>query len=229
MRERVRRPRRGCVKNRALLGAVGLGLVLLACRENPTGGPPASEQERTLQRLREESAREQRGDPTGQPPASLEPPNAALAGRVGTGTVREELPLPSPARTLQMGPFAIHLLHLSAGHSVPAGRLTLTTEETFLGVALAVQHTGSVPAEMDLSLLSLVDAADAGFTLASDAQRAAGTRPLQREWSAGERKEVTLYFEVPRAALRRGLSLRLPAAAISGAERDTQLPLGATP
>ena len=196
-------------------------------REEP---PPP---DRTLERLREEVEREQRGLSTGRAPdAPQEDPNARLAALATGEGGPQDVPLPENTETVQLGSIALRVSRLQAAHSVRAGRVELTSEDGFLGVTLLAQNMGGEPVEVDFSHVALRSADASGsagedglYRLAMDAQRG-GTWPLQRTLGPGDRQEFLLYFELPLRTLRRGLTLNVAAGVAPGAAQDVQLPLG---
>ncbi len=226
MAARARRSSAGALVASGLL--VALGPLGIACkREEP---PPP---DRTLERLREEVDRAQRGQSTGRAPDAPEDPNARLAALATAEGGPVDLPLPEDSQTVQLGPLALRVSRLQGMYSVKAGRVELTSPDGFLAVSLLAQNAGAEPVEVDFAHVSLrsatadSDSADdeETFRLAMDAQRG-GTWPLQRTLTPGDRHEWVLYFEVPAQAVRRGLWLNVAAGVAPGAAEDVRIPLG---
>ncbi|MHB8874943.1 MAG: hypothetical protein ACYC8T_14740 [Myxococcaceae bacterium] len=209
--------------DRHLLVALAGAFALCACPREP-----APDDERLLQKLKAEQQRLAGGAPAAQAPA---PPltgaddakeklaQLAAAGAVDEGARR----LPPGNATVHVGSVAMKLASLSAGHSVSGGgKVSVTTPDLFLKVSLAAQNVGPAPAKLDLSF-ARVSSGGQDYPLARDAQRAAGTHELQREFPLSERADLVLYFELPKEALREGLKLVLPAAV--GGDADVEVPL----
>jgi hypothetical protein len=185
---------------------------------------PAPTEDRTLQKLRAEVERVNRGGAPATPPGIPEDPNARLAG-LATGHEAPQAPRlspPSENATVHVGTVAMKLTGLEAHHSLHgSGKVSLTTDELFLRVQLITQNVGSTPAALSLGGARLVDAEGKEYALARDAQLIAGTRQLDRTWGQEQREPLVLLFEVPPAALTPGLTLLLP----TGGGADTRLPL----
>jgi hypothetical protein len=186
--------------------------------------PP--QEDRTLARLRAEAERvEKGGAPSGPPNRATgvrDDPNAKLAGlaTADQGATERKLRLPEPNDTKHVDTVAVKLTALESMHSAKGGKLSLTTEELFLRVQLIAQNVGKAAAALALDGARLVDEGGKEYSLARDAQMAAGTRELRHTWAPEERAEVVLFFEIPPSAVESGLTLVLPAA--SG---DVRLPL----
>lgn len=178
------------------------------CPERETTAPAP---DRTLEALRKEVDRANRGEAVGRPPASADDPNARLAElATGHGAPRE-LPLPPSNTTVHLGTVAMKLSGLRAMHSVRAGKVDLTSEDVFLEISLAAQNVGAQPVSLDLLGATVRDASGNAFPIARDAQRAAGTRELSRSFEPQLREDVRLFFEVSAALIGHGLTLQLPA------------------
>lgn len=186
----------------ALAGSFG------ACKEEPAPDPLT---DRTLQKLKEEVDRANRGEPVGQPPdAVAQDPNAKLAQLAAQDDAPKPMRLPEKNDTVHLGTLALKLAELNASHSVKMGRIELTSEDVFLGVKLLAQNVGKEDVRMTLAYATVKDAAGKLYPIAPDAQRAAGSKELAREWKVDVRDEVTLYFEVPSSAIGKGLKLEFP-------------------
>ncbi len=207
----------------ALTVACALGVCGLAgCKKEDA--QPQVEGDRTLQKLREEVARAQQGHAIGRAPGVAEDPNERLAALAAGEDRPRSLALPEDNATVHAGTLAVKAAGLVTSHSVKAGRLELTSPDLFLGVQLVAQNVGEAQVQADLSLAAVRTKDGVTFTVAQDAQRA-GTKELARIWPRDERSEVTLYFEVPQEVVGQGLSLVIPAAAVSGAQKDAVIPL----
>lgn len=216
--------------HRAALPLLALVAVCLAsaCTEKQpeSGAPPGFDpNDRTLEKLRAEVDRANRGEGVARAPDAVEDPNERLAGIAVQDGKARTLKLPEHNPPVKLGGLTAQVFALSASHSVRAGKLQLTSEDAFVEARLGVQNTSSTPARLDLSLARIVDQTDHTFPIASDAQRGAGTRQLQLELAPNQREEFTLYFEVPPSVIGHGLRLVLPAAVAPGATEDVSLPL----
>ena len=212
---------------RALTLVTTGAFLLVSCREQAAPAAPnaPAADERTLEALRREVDRANRGEAVGQPPDAVVDPAERLAGYAASDDRPRELKLPAENATRHVGALAVKVAGLRAGHSVRAGRMALTTEDAFLEVRLATQNVGEARTQFDLSLAEVRDASGQRYAIASDVQRGAGTRQLARAYGPDERVDVTLFFEVPTAAVGHGLSLVLPAATAPAASEDVVLPL----
>jgi hypothetical protein len=207
------------------VGLLALATVLVVAPGCKRDAAPQSEgEDRTLDRLREEVDRAQRGEATGRAPGAAEAPHGDLAALAAKDDAPRPLLLPADNPTVNLGDLAVKVTSLTASHSVKAGKLELTSEDPFLAVGLVAQNVGPSPLAVDLSMAHVRSAGGNEFPIARDAQRG-GTRQLDRAWEPGEREEVTLYFEVPARVLGHGLTLVLPAGAVAGARGDANLPL----
>jgi hypothetical protein len=167
-------------------------------------------EDRTLDRLRQEVERMNRGGaPSGAP---SDDPGARLASLAAghEPDVPRELAPPEPNETVHVDTVAVKLIGLEALHSVRgSSKVALTTDELFVRVRLITQNTGPAPATLSLAEARLMDAGGAEYALARDAQTVAGTRELRRTWKQDERESLVLLFEVPPTALAPGLTLVL--------------------
>ena len=118
--------------------------------------------------------------------------------------------LPGALKPLALGPLVAELKAASAGQTVATGRVSLSTAERFLRLELRVFNGSTSPQPLELDRARLT-AGDQPIELARDAQSAAGTRALHLQLQPHEDRAVTLFFEVPPAALSRQLALQLPA------------------
>lgn len=189
---------------------------------------PEAQDDRLLQKLKEEQARLDKGAASPRPPvdalAEAVDPNEKLAQlATGGGAAEGKRKLPAGNATVHAGTVALKLAALTTSHSASGtGRLSLTTPDLFLKVSLAAQNVGTAAARLDFSTARLKQNGR-DFPLARDAQRAAGTRELQQDFPVSERRDLVLLFEVPADALNPGLTLVLPAT-IGGAP-DVEVPL----
>ncbi|MBI3184581.1 MAG: hypothetical protein HYZ28_20795 [Myxococcales bacterium] len=140
-------------------------------------------------------------------------PQKEKLAQIATGGGRREgaLPLLGPNPTVHLGPLAFKLTEIEASQSVSGGKVALSTEDTFLRVRLLAQNVAEAPQTLDLTGARLSGPGGREFSLARDAQRAAGTRELRRSFPPGERVELALYFELPSGAVGAGLALVLAA------------------
>lgn len=210
-------------RGRSLLSFAVLALAAAACTKDSAPAPVAND--RTLEKLRAEVDRANRGESIGHAPTDTEDPNARLAGLATQDFKSRTLALPEPNETKMLGPLAVKLNSLQAMHSVKAGKLELTSTDAFLQVKLLAQNTDDFPNSMDFSLAYVTDASGNVYGLVEDAQRGAGTKQLQRAWGAHEREEQVLFFEVPPQTIGHELKLVLPAGVSSSASSDLKLPL----
>lgn len=197
-----------------------------ACTEKSAPVAPAdSAGDRTLEKLKAEVDRANRGEAIGRGPDHAELPNEKLAGIIAGDDKPRKLALPPKNETGYLGPIAIKLAEVTAMHSVRTGRLSLTTDELFLEVKLAVQNTGAAPSSMDLAVAHVMDGAGNAHRIAQDVQRGAGTKELLHTYPPEQRGDVTLYFEIPPAVVGHGLRLVIPAGASPDARGNLELPL----
>lgn len=196
---------------------------LCSCEEKAEPVDPTGD--RTLEALRREVDRANRGEAIGRAPDAVDDPTAKLADIATQDAAPKTLPLPEKNATAHLGTVAVKVAGLSTMHSVKAGRLELTSEDAFLEVKLATQNVGKRPVQLDLTAAQVRDGSGQPHAIASDVQRGAGTRELSRTVAPEERVDVTLYFEVPPAVVGNGLVLVLPAAASPSATEDVVLPL----
>jgi hypothetical protein len=189
--------------------ATAVAVILLACDRSPPPGP-SPEEERTLQRLKEEVARDRREDPHAKlAQAALAPPSQ---------TRQTHPPPKQPKATL--GGLTLEIVALTSSQVVEGARVSVATENRFLRVHLKVHNVGKRTATVDLEQIHLMGEGTEEamiWGLARDVQRLAGTRALLAELPGGASRDFVLFFEVPDEALRGGL--RLKAAGMAGAER----------
>jgi hypothetical protein len=192
-----------------------LPLVLLLALACTKGAEAPSEQDRLIAKLKAEQERIKSAPETERthPAPDLTNPN------FNTG---EEDPLAktaaepqTPVNTLKLpdkldfssGKLTVHLNGVETTQAVNAGKVKLSTNERFLRVDLKLSAQDKV--ELDLSAAS-VQAGSENFPIARDAQRVVGTRNLTGPLGAGETREAVLMFELPDAALEKGVTLKLP-------------------
>ncbi|WP_338864164.1 hypothetical protein [Myxococcus stipitatus] len=182
-------------------------------------------EERTLQKLRQEVDRVNKGGrPATGPEAARGAQNAQLAGLAAglDEAVPRQLGVPESNETVHVDTVAVKLTALESSHSVKgSGKMGVTSEELFLRVQLITQNVGPKPATLDLESAKVVDAQGASYALARDAQALAGTRPLRRTWALEERADVILFFELPPPVLREG-ALHL---VLQGTGGEVRIPL----
>jgi hypothetical protein len=192
-------------------------LISMAIAVLGTGCPKAEappEDDRALRILKGEKNRESKGEPMSRPPRpppQAEDPNARLAEIAsGADASEQKLPLPKDNATVHVGTVAVKLLELSTSRVAGSGKIKLSTADAFLRVHLVSQNVGKAVAPLDFALAQ-VECGESPYPLAPDVTRVAGTRELKRAHGVNEREEVTLYFELPPAALIKGCALVLPA------------------
>src|SRR5262249_50544833 len=91
---------------------------------------------------------------------------------------------------------------------VEARKVSLATEDRFLRVELEVKNAGRGGEKADFSQGWVVGANERRWGIARDAQRVAGSVPLDAALAPGERRDFVMFFEVPESALAGG-GLRL--------------------
>lgn len=199
---------------------------MLLCAAALLGGckkeEPATGDDRTLEKLRQEVDRVNQGGAPSAAPGE-DDPNARLAD-LAAGQGQEQArtyALPSKetvkADTLALQPTGLESLHSLRG----SGQVALTTGELFLLVKLDAENAGEKPVHVALSTARLVDAGGKEYPLAHDAQTVGGTRKLDRTWEQAQRDALVLVFEVPPAAIAPGLSLLIP----TSSGEDARIPL----
>ena len=105
------------------------------------------------------------------------------------------------------GKLLVRLNGAETSQTAAGDRVKLSTNEQFLRVDLKLKAAET--AEVDLSAAA-IKAGDEVFTIARDAQRVVGTKNLTRAINAGEAFETVLMFELPEAAIAKGITLQLP-------------------
>jgi len=179
--------------------AAALGLLLTGC---PKEEAPASN-DRLLKKLQAEKDRLDQG---GAAPKPMAPPVAEptpLAARAAMPDVPKLLAVTN-VPGFSCGPAACQVSSIETSHHLAGEKMSLTSDDYFFKVTLAVQHARGGP--MDFGLSKLV-AGSEEFPIAKDAQRLAGTRELARSFKPGEKADVVLLFEAPGAATAAGLTL----------------------
>ncbi|WXH31312.1 hypothetical protein WA016_05288 [Myxococcus stipitatus] len=194
-------------------------------KEESSSETMGTAEERTLQKLRQEVDRVNKGGrPATGPEAARGAQNAQLAGLAAglDEAVPRQLGVPESNETVHVDTVAVKLTALESSHSVKgSGKMGVTSEELFLRVQLITQNVGPKPATLDLESAKVVDAQGASYALARDAQALAGTRPLRRTWALEERADVILFFELPPPVLREG-ALHL---VLQGTGGEVRIPL----
>jgi hypothetical protein len=182
-----------------------LALSLWACpkEEAPT--------DRTIERLKAEQERLRREGAPARRAAEPDP----LAEVVAADSRPENLGIPAGVEA-DLGDLALALREVQIAQTVGA-RVRLSTTEQFVRVTL--DATARKALDLDVSSAEVIQG-EKRYPLARDAQRAAGGSPLARVFQAGDKSELVLFFEVPRAELKPGLKLLIT----SGTSR-VELPL----
>ncbi len=208
-------------------------LASLLCVSALVGGckdksEPEPTTDRTLEQLRLEVERMNKGGaPSGPPaaPTAPESPHDRLA-QLAAGS-EDDTPLRLRLVSRKAVPvhdgFEVRAVSLEAMHTVSGtGRLSsLTTDEYFVRLTLETLNKGQVPATQSLEGAVLEDATGQRHPITRDAQNLAGTRQLGFTAPPGEPQALVLLFEVPATALEPGLSLVLP----QGGDADARVPL----
>jgi hypothetical protein len=193
------------VRKALLLLAVA---ALLGCPEkNP--GVSKAEDDHTLAKLKEAQAL---GDNVQGPPQPAQDPNQKLADLAAAGPSEGgPRPLPAKNETVHLGTVALKLVGLSTAPTVSNGKLTLSTDDTFLLVKVLAQNVGEREQELDFSLAAVKNGKQLESAIARDAQRVGGTKELRQTFGLGDkqRQELVLIFEVPPDAFGQGLTLSL--------------------
>ncbi len=205
----------------ALLGAALLagGLLASACKKDAPSEPGPPIEDHTVQKLREELEREKTAKGEGDRLADL------AVGAHPAGDADAALPVPANAKA-KVGPFDVAVTSLHAKHRVSGGgKVSLTSEDWFVRVELEAANAEGGRQNLDLAFARLRAEGQDPLPIARDAQRVEGTRELAFELGSKEKKSAVLYFEVPQAALGKGMKLELPAA-VAG-NQDVLIPLDA--
>ncbi len=189
--------------------AVVAALIFSAC---PKPAEPPQE-DRLLAKLKAEQERERReGAHPGVPMPDFHNPNfntgedplAKVAAEPPVAV--NELKLPEKI-DFQAGTLNVRLNGASTSQSLAGTKVRLSTNEQFLRIDLKLRAAETM--DFDFSAAA-VKAGDEVFPLARDAQRIVGTRNLARSINGGESVETVLMFELPDAALAKGVTLQLP-------------------
>ena len=190
---------------RAALAALLLGA---ACTK---GADTPNPEDRLLAKLKAEQEREKKEGPTVGPHPNLDSPEM----NVDDGLAKAAVEPPTPVKSLKLpekvefksGQLAVKLNGAETSQSIANGKVRLSTNEQFLRIELKL--TADAAANIDLSS-ALARAGDETFPIAKDVQRLVGTKNLTRPVAAGESFETVLMFELPDAALAKGVTLKLP-------------------
>ncbi|MBS1148887.1 MAG: hypothetical protein H6Q89_585 [Myxococcaceae bacterium] len=185
-------------------GALGitaaLGVVLLGCPKEES--PPADD--RLLQKLQAEKDRLDQGGAAPRPIAAavIAEPNP-LAARAAMPDAPKTLPVVG-APDFSCGAGACRISSVETSHSVAGAKLSLTSDDYFVKVVLWAQLPKGGP--LDFGGAKLVAGANE-YPIARDAQTLSGSRELARTLKPGEKVELVLFFEAPKAAIAPGLKL----------------------
>jgi hypothetical protein len=184
----------------APLITASLGVVLLGCPKDEA--PPA--EDRLLKKLQAEKDRLDNGGQAPRPAtAPIVPEPNPLAARAAMPDAPKTMPI-TGAPDFSCGPGACHVSSIETSHSVAGAKMSLTSDDYFVKIALTVQMPRGGP--FDFTGAKLVNGTDE-YPIARDAQTLAGTRELTRTLKPDEKAEVILYFEAPKAALAPGMKL----------------------
>jgi hypothetical protein len=190
----------------ALLCAAAL---LEGCKKDE---PAPVNEDRTLEKLRQEVDRVNQGGAPSSAPGASEDPNARLAGLAAGHEADQARTYTLPSKEavkvdgLSLQPTGLESLHSLSG----TGKVSLTTTDLFVRVKLEAQNSGAEPVHVPLSQARLVDAEGKEYPIASDAQTLGGTRKLDRTWELEQHESLVLVFEAPPAAMAPGLALLIP-------------------
>ena len=182
--------------------SIALGLLLAGCPKGKDESVPADD--RLLQKLQAEKNRLDQG---GQAPKPAVPPVLPepdpLAARAAMPDAPKTLPMLG-APDFSCGAGACRIASIETSHNVAGAKMALTSGEYFVKIVLSAQLPKGGP--LDFSDAKLVSGANE-YPLARDAQTLAGTRELSRTLKPGEKVELVLFFEAPKAAIAPGLKL----------------------
>ncbi|MET0402486.1 MAG: hypothetical protein ABW123_08785, partial [Cystobacter sp.] len=205
---------------RTLFSFVCAAVLLGGCKDKPEDGLSP---DRTLEKLRLEVDRTNKGGAPAAPPDAPADPRAELADLAAAQESDSPKPLelasskPVRVDTLELQPSGLESMHSLRG----AGKVALTTSDLFVRVKLEARNTGARPVDVTLSAAKLVDAEGQEHPLPRDAQTVGGTRRLDHTWEPGQSESLVLVFEVPLAAVTPGLVLAIP----SRGGQDARIPL----
>jgi hypothetical protein len=207
--------------SQALFTLLCAATLLSGCKEKPADGPS---QDRTLEKLRMEVDRVNKGGAPSAPPDAPANPHAQLADLAAAQESDAVKTLVLASRqavrvdTLELQPSGLESMHSLRG----AGKVALTTSDLFVRVKLEALNTGARAVDVALSAAKLVDAEGKEYPIPRDAQTVGGTRGLDHSWAPGQSESLALVFEVPLAAVTPGLVLVFPS---SGGGQDARVPL----
>lgn len=177
--------------------ALVLGLALAGC---PKDEAP---RDRAIEILKAEQERLRREGESPRRPAEPDP----LAAIAAAGARPENLGIPSGV-SADLGPVTLALREVQIAQTV-GERVKLSTLDQFVRVTLEATTREAVALELAGAQLAL---GERTFSLARDAQRAAGGSPLAVKIQPGGTERLVLFFEAPREALRPGLKIILSTA-----------------
>lgn len=175
------------------------GLLLLCGCPRPDEPAELEQNDRLLQKMKEEQERLSR-----LPPKVTAEPDP-LAEIVAHPSKPESLGIPSGVAA-DLGPVSLTLLEVQQSQTVGGGRVSLSTTDRFLRVTLEATSKKSV--DLDLSGVTLTKG-EQSVRVARDAQRAAKGSPLITRINAGARQQLILFFEAPDEMIGKGLKFVL--------------------
>jgi hypothetical protein len=185
-------------------------LTLCAC---PDKAAQSTEQDRLLAKLKAEQDRIKR---EGEGPTEAQRAAAILNGqedplaKTAAEAPRQVKELKLPAKIdFPAGKLTVRLNALETSQTAAGERMKLSTNEQFLRIDLKLKATET--AEFDFNAATL-HAGEEVFPIARDVQRLVGTKNLAGTIEAGGALETALMFELPDAAIAKGVTLKLPLA-----------------
>lgn len=183
--------------------AVALALALATAGCPKDDAPPGGEGDRTIRKLKEEQARlDAEAKRSARKAAEPDPLAEAAVAQAPPTT----LPLP-PAGPVQLAGATVALKQLETMQSVRGAKAALSTADRFVRVTVSAE----APTEVRLELAgAALRSGEQRYPVARDVQRLGGT-PLSLAVGPTP-QDVVIFFEAPPDAIKKGLTLVLPAA-----------------
>ncbi len=186
--------------------ALPLMLVLTAC---PDDKQPRGD-DRLIEKLKAEQARQAKSGVPNAGPLRAPPPNP-LAEAVQKDEAPKELPLPGANdATAGKDGARVQLTGLTRSRTLKGEKMALTSDAAFLSVKLTLTP-GAKSTTLELPAATLVPAEGEELAVARDAQAVMGQRLANAKLEGEGSHPVVLYFDVPEAAFKPGLKLKIPA------------------